>query len=111
MFLAWRRERAAKLERLQKSIVLMTVFRSLYKDHVLSCNTTALADGRFGAQVAVIYTKGDKTTSQRFLDVAETFPEESEARDKALAVGMEWVDTEAKLEHGGLYPVRLLKRR
>ena len=73
----------------------MTTFRQAYKDHVLSCSTTLQTDGKFGAHVAVIYLKGDRTTSQRFLDIPEAFADENEARDRAFALGMEWIDTDA----------------
>jgi hypothetical protein len=89
----------------------MTVYRSIYKDHVLSCTTTPLDDGRFGCHVAVIYMKGDKTTSQRFVDVRETFADEAEAKEKALAAGTDWIDAEANVNRAGLYPTHALKRR
>ena len=69
----------------------MSVHRSFYKDHLLSCNPLALDDGRFQARVAITALGGGRTRSQRFLDL-ENFPSFDEAVARALQAAMEWVD-------------------
>jgi hypothetical protein len=68
---------------------------SLYRDYALSCRPMVLDDGSFQARVAIICVSGDKTKSQRFLDL-EVFAVEEEAIKRARSAGMEWVDAHAK---------------
>jgi hypothetical protein len=89
----------------------MTTRRSLYKDYLLSCHVAKLECGGFKSQVAIISMVGDKTRSQRFVDLPEVFATDAEAADKATAAGMEWVDTNEHIIDRGFYVDRLLKRR
>ena len=65
--------------------------RSLYRGHVLSCRPLLQDDGRYQARVAITSLGGDKTLSQRFLDL-ESFASKEEAISKAHLAGLAWVD-------------------
>jgi hypothetical protein len=65
--------------------------RFLHKDFVLSCAPTPIEGGRFQAHVAITYLGGERTRSQRFIDLAE-FDTEAEAVEHARQAGIEWVD-------------------
>jgi hypothetical protein len=80
--------------------------RSMHRDHLLSCSATEIESGKFRANVAIIYMKGDKTRSQRFLDIEEVYASESEARDKGMACAIEWVDNNANVPESPLLTSR-----
>ena len=65
--------------------------RSFYRDYMLSCQPTRLDDGRYQARVVITSLGGDKTRSQRFLDL-ESFESEQAAVLRSRQVGMEWID-------------------
>jgi hypothetical protein len=71
----------------------MDPHRHLYKDYLLSCAPLLLDDGLYQARVAITYLGGQRTRSQRFLDL-DTFATECEAVAAAHAAGIEWVDRE-----------------
>jgi hypothetical protein len=65
--------------------------RSFYRDYMLSCQPTRLDDGRYQARVVITSLGGDKTRSQRFLDL-ESFESEEAAIVRSRQAGMEWID-------------------
>jgi len=65
--------------------------RSFYREHMLSCGSMRFDDGRFQARVAITSLGGQKTCTQRFLDL-ECFDSHEAALDRALQAGQEWVD-------------------
>jgi hypothetical protein len=68
----------------------MTV-RSFYRDYMLTCQPLSQPDGRFQARVVITSMAGDRTRSQRFLDL-EVFNSEEAAIEHARRSGMEWID-------------------
>lgn len=68
------------------------VGRSLYRGYLLSSQPMALEDGRCQARVGITSLAGDKTRSQRFLDLG-TFDAEADAIECGLQAGMGWVDS------------------
>jgi hypothetical protein len=89
----------------------MPTHRSTYKDHLVSCHIARLDCGRFGVQVAVVSMVGDKTRTQRFIDLREAYATEGEAQERGVAAGIDWVDTNAHIVDRGFYVDRLLKHR
>jgi hypothetical protein len=77
---------------------------SIYRDYHLSCRPMVLEDGTFQARVAIICLSGDKTRSQRFLDL-EIFASEEVAIERARTVGMDWIDANAKSNESALNPI------
>jgi len=71
----------------------MDAHRHLYKDFLLSCAPLLREDGHYQARVAITYLGGQRTRSQRFLDL-DSFPTIEEAVAAAQAAGIEWVDRE-----------------
>jgi hypothetical protein len=69
--------------------------RSIYREHILSCRPMKLDDGKFQARVAITSAIGDKTMSQRFLDL-EVFTLEVDAIERARTAGMDFVDAHMK---------------
>ncbi len=67
-------------------------YRYLHKDFVLSCTPKKTVDGRFQVGVAITYLGGERTRSQRFIDMREVFDTEEEAAAHARAVGIEWIE-------------------
>jgi len=65
--------------------------RSFYRDYMLSCQPMCHPDGRYQARVVITSLAGDRTRSQRFLDL-EIFASEEVAIAHARQVGMEWID-------------------
>ena len=65
--------------------------RSFYRNHLLSCQPMRHDDGRFQAHVVVTSLGGDKTRSQRFIDL-ELFGSEAQAVERARQAGMDWLD-------------------
>ncbi len=68
----------------------MTV-RSFYRDYLLTCQPAPQPDGRYQARVVITSLAGDRTRSQRFLDL-ELFASEEAAIEHARQSGMEWID-------------------
>jgi hypothetical protein len=89
---------------------VMNTHRTLYQDHMLSCHVAASEGGAFRVQVAIVSLNGDKTRSQRFIDLPDHFDDKVSAIDRAIAAGMEWVDTNAYIIDRGFYVNRLVKR-
>ena len=71
----------------------MDAHRHLYKDYLLSCSPLLREDGLYQARVAVTYLGGERTRSQRFLDL-DSVPTKEQAVAAAQAAGIEWVDRE-----------------
>ena len=71
--------------------------RSIYRDHLLSCQPMRLDTGGYQPRVVITSMAGDKTRSQRFLDLDETFGTEDAAVDRARRAGMDWVDVNDRL--------------
>lgn len=68
----------------------MTV-RAFYRDYLLTCQPAPQPDGRYQARVVITSLAGDRTRSQRFLDL-EVFSSEDAAIAHARQSGMEWID-------------------
>lgn len=68
----------------------MTV-RSFYRDYLLTCQPAPQPDGRFQARVVITSLAGDRTRSQRFLDLELCHSEEA-AIEHARQSAMEWID-------------------
>ena len=66
---------------------------SYYKGYHMACISSATDNGGFRARVAVMALDGQRTRSQRFLDM-EVFPDRPQADARALAGGMEWIDAQ-----------------
>ena len=65
--------------------------RSFYRDYMLTCQPMRQPDGRFQARVVITSLAGDRTRSQRFLDL-KVFDSEDAAVEHARESGMEWID-------------------
>ena len=66
--------------------------RIFYRDYLLSCQPLRLDSGGFQPRVVVTSMAGDKTRSQRFVDLDESVATEDAAIERARRAGMEWVD-------------------
>lgn len=73
--------------------------RSFYRDYLLTCQSLRQPDGRFQARVVITSMAGDRTRSQRFLDL-ELFATEAAAFEHARQSGMDWIDA----NHHGIGP-------
>ncbi len=71
--------------------------RCLYKDYYLTAGSIRTDSGRYQARVAITALAGEKTRSQRFLDLDE-FATEAEAETRAIAGGKDWIDAQARIE-------------
>ena len=58
----------------------------------LICTPKRTPEGLFTATVAVTYVGGERTRSQRFLDLSEKFATEEEALERGRKAGVDWVD-------------------
>ena len=65
--------------------------RTVYRDHLLSCQPMRQDDGRYQARVVITSLGGNNTRSQRFLDL-QVFDTEAAAIEHARRSGMDWVD-------------------
>lgn len=65
----------------------------------LTSGSVRTDNGRYQACVAVTALAGEKTRSQRFLDLEEFA---TEADEHALAGGQAWVDAQTRLETAGM---------
>jgi hypothetical protein len=65
--------------------------KCFYRGYHLACISTQTDNGHYRARVAVMALDGERTRSQRFLDM-ETFGNEAEADERAIAGGKEWID-------------------
>jgi len=65
--------------------------RCIYKGYTVADVTTATDDGRFQARAAIMSLDGERTRSQRFLDL-ETFRTREEANGRTLQVAKAWID-------------------
>lgn len=65
--------------------------RSFYRDYLLTCQAAPQPDGRYQARVVITSMAGDRTRSQRFLDL-ELFDSEEAAIEHARHSGMAWID-------------------
>jgi len=64
-----------------------------YKGHVFDDDTARTDDGRYRARVVLITVGNGRPRSQRFIDL-ETFVNEDDARQRALAAARAWIDEE-----------------
>lgn len=65
--------------------------RCIYKGYTVADATTATDDGRFRACAAIMSLDGERTRSQRFLDL-ETFRTREEAHARTLQAAKAWID-------------------
>ena len=65
--------------------------RTFYRDYLLNCQPMRQDDGRYQARVVITSLGGDKTRSQRFLDL-ESFESQEAAVERARQSGMDWID-------------------
>ena len=68
--------------------------RAFYRGYLLSCQPSQL-EGRYQARVVITLLAGDRTRSQRFIDL-ESFDSESAAVERARLAGIEWIDLNDK---------------
>jgi hypothetical protein len=68
--------------------------RTFYREHMLSCRSMRLDDGRYQARVAITTLGSQRTCAQRFLDL-DAFASHEAAVEHALQVGKQWVDANA----------------
>jgi len=72
--------------------------KDFYRGYYLSASSTLEPDAtRYMARVAIMSLGGDKTQSQRFLDL-QVFDSEQEALNHAVNAGKDWVDAQLVLE-------------
>ena len=64
-----------------------------YKGHAFDDDTTQTDDGRYRARVVLVTIGDGRPRSQRFIDL-ETFVNEDDARQRALAAARAWIDEE-----------------
>ena len=64
-----------------------------YKGSAFDDDTTRTDDGRYRARVVLITVGNGRPRSQRFIDL-ETFVNEDDARQRALAAARAWIDEE-----------------
>ena len=65
----------------------------LYRGFYISSLTTLNDEGRFEARVAIMALDGERTRSQRFLDL-EDFATEEQADERALSAAKEFIDAQ-----------------
>jgi hypothetical protein len=68
--------------------------RTFYREHMLTCRSMRLDDGRYQARVAISTLGSQRTCAQRFLDL-DAFDSHEAAVEHALQAGKEWVDANA----------------
>ena len=71
--------------------------KCFYKGYHLACITSSTDNGLYRARVAVMALDGERTRSQRFIDL-ETFRDETEADVRAIVGGKEWVESQLRNE-------------
>jgi hypothetical protein len=71
--------------------------KCLHKGYYLASMTTANGDGvgKYRARVAIMVLDGERTRSQRFVDF-EDFTDETEANERAIAGGIDWIDLQLR---------------
>lgn len=62
-----------------------------YKGFTVADVSTRTDDGRYRARAAIMSLNGERTRSQRFLDL-EIFRTMEEAHQRTMAVAMVWID-------------------
>jgi len=67
--------------------------RANYKGYTFADVTTRTESGRFKARAAIMALGGERTRSQRFLDL-ETFATEEEATARVVAAARAWIDAD-----------------
>ena len=65
--------------------------KRIYKGYIIADVSTPTDNGRYRARVAIMALDGERTRSQRFLDL-ETFPTEAEAKEQADVAAIAWID-------------------
>jgi hypothetical protein len=71
--------------------------KCLHEGYILASLTTANGDGvgKYRARVAIMVLDGERTRSQRFVDF-EDFTDETEANERAIAGGKDWIDLQLR---------------
>ena len=71
--------------------------KDFYRGYYLTASSTPEPDFGYMARVAIMALGGDKTQSQRFLDL-QVFSSELEANDHAVKAGKDWIDAQLQQE-------------
>ena len=68
--------------------------RGIYKGYTFADVSTPLENGRYRARVAILALDGERTRSQRFIDL-EVFNTRQEANERVVTVAIAWIDENA----------------
>jgi hypothetical protein len=68
--------------------------REIYKGYTFADVSTPLENGRYRARVAILALDGERTRSQRFIDL-EVFKTREEANERIVTVARAWIDANA----------------
>lgn len=68
--------------------------RRIYKGYTFADVSTPTESGRYRARVAILALDGERTRSQRFIDL-EVFKTRQEASDRVVTVAKAWIDENA----------------
>ena len=66
----------------------------IYKGYTFADVSTPLENGRYRARVAILALDGERTRSQRFIDL-EVFNTRQEANERVVTVAIAWIDENA----------------
>lgn len=65
--------------------------RRIYKGYTVADVSTQTDDGRYRARAAIMALDGERTRSQRFLDL-EVYRTREEAHERTMSVALAWID-------------------
>ena len=68
--------------------------RGIYKGYTFADVSTPTENGRYRARVAILALDGERTRSQRFIDL-EVFHTLEEAGERVVTVARAWIDANA----------------
>ena len=68
--------------------------REIYKGYTFADVSTPTENGRYRARVAILALDGERTRSQRFIDL-EVFKTRQEANERVVTVARAWIDENA----------------
>ena len=71
--------------------------RGIYKGYTFADVSTPLDNGRYRARVAIMAIDGERTRSQRFIDL-EVFNTQEEANERVVTVARAWIDENAGID-------------
>lgn len=77
-----------------------------HKGYAIDGNATRTDDGRYRAQAILVTLGNQRPRSQRFIDL-ESFANEDDARERAIAVARAWIDEEESNTHALMLPTDL----